>query len=59
MYSDMMCRLAARVMIVELDARVNFDPKRNLCCTDRGSKDKCERLIFPPQRLHEDWKLSV
>jgi hypothetical protein len=40
MYSDMMCRLAARVMIVELDARVI------LCCTDRGSKDKCERLFF-------------
>lgn len=46
MYSDAMCRLAARVIIVELGRSSHFDPKRNLCCTHRCSKEKCERLLF-------------
>ena len=48
MYSDAMCRLAARVIIVELGARVIFDPKRNFVTAHTGlfQKKKCERLLF-------------
>ncbi len=46
MYSDAMCRLAARVIIVELGARVILT-RSGICAAHTGvPKEKCERLLF-------------